>query len=81
MNRIVEVPAASEDPTPDESQLPPTVQEPLVRDIAPEVPPVIVTFETLTEDPFAVRVPPFPTVNEPPVRLRLLVANVVPAAL
>jgi hypothetical protein len=73
----VELPAVSVDPVPEESQLPPTVHVPVVSVRVPEVPPVIVTFDTLTIEAFAVRRPPLPTMIAPPVRPRLAVASVV----
>lgn len=73
----VDVPDASEDPAPEVFQLPVTVHAPVVRVIVPEVPPVIVTFDALTVEAFAVRRPRFPMARAPPVRARLLVASVV----
>jgi len=63
------------EPAPDVSQSPETVQEPEVSVIVPEVPPVIVTLETATEDAFAVRIPPLPTETAPPVSPRFAVAR------
>ena len=77
VNVTVDVPVDSVDPAPEVSQLPPTVQEPVVRVIVPEVPPVNETFETTAAEAFAVRTPPFPTVTAPPLRPRSLVRRVV----
>ncbi len=71
-----EVPGLKADPTPEVSQLPETVHDPLVSVIVPEVPPVIVTLTTDTVEVFAVSAPPLPTVRLPPVRARLDVARV-----
>lgn len=65
------------DPAPLVSQLPDTVQEPDVSVIVPEVPPVIVTFETLTVAAFDVRMPLLPRLMAPPIRPRLTVASSV----
>jgi hypothetical protein len=73
----VDVPAFNEDPTPDVSQLPLTVHVPLVNVMVPEVPPIIVTVETLVVEAFATRRPALSIVSAPPVRPRLLVARVV----
>jgi len=73
----VEVPADHVDPAPEVSQLPLTVQEPVVAVIVPDTPPVMDTFATLTAEAFEVRIPAFPTAKAPPVRLRPLVASVV----
>src|SRR3989442_12305627 len=59
------VPTKAE-PAPDVSQFPETVHEPEVV-IVPEVPPVIVTLATLTDDVPAVKVPPSRMVRLPPV--------------
>src|SRR5947199_222687 len=45
--------------------------------IVPLVPPVIVTLETVNVEAFAVRIPPLPTFNAPPVNPRLAVARAV----
>src|SRR5439155_25130596 len=45
--------------------------------IAPLVPPVIVTLETVIVEAFAVRIPPLPTFNAPPVNPRFAVARAV----
>ena len=58
--------AVSVEPAPDVSQFPATVHVPEVV-IVPEVPPVMVTFVTLTVDVPAVRVAPLFTVKFPPV--------------
>src|SRR3989449_6450026 len=73
----MEVPAVNVEPAPDVSQFPLTVHAPVVRVAVPEVPPVMVTFETVTVDAFAVRMPEFPMAMAPPERARLLVARVV----
>ena len=70
-------PAVNVEPVPDVSQLPVTVHAPVVSVSAPDAPPVIVTFDALTPDAFAIRMPPSPMVSAPPVRARLLVARVV----
>jgi len=70
-------PPVSVEPAPDVSQLPVTVHAPVVSVSVPDAPPVIVTFDTLTVDAFAVRMPASPMVSAPPVRPRLLVARVV----
>src|SRR5256885_16329624 len=53
------------EPAPDVSQFPETVHEPEAV-IVPEVPPVIVTLATLTDDVPAVKVPPSRMVRLPP---------------
>lgn len=67
---------------PDVSQLPLTVHAPLVRTMAPDVPPVIVTSTVVTADAFAIRIPALPMVSEPPAKARPAVASAVvePAA-
>jgi len=64
-------------PAPDVSQLPPTVQAPLVSVMVPEVPPFIVTSTAETVEAFAARMPESPTAIEPPVKERFAVASVV----
>jgi hypothetical protein len=54
------VPWVKIDPAPEVSQFPETVHGPLVSVRVPEVPPVIVTLDTITVDAFAVSVPPLP---------------------
>jgi len=73
----VDVPAINEEPRPDVSQLPPTVHDPLVRVMVPDVPPIIVTFETAVVDAFATRRPASPIVRAPPVKARSFVVRVV----
>jgi len=73
-------PPVNVEPEPDVSQLPVTVHAPVVSVSIPDVPPVIVTFDTLTADAFAVRIPASPRLSAPPVRARLLVARVVAPA-
>src|SRR6267143_350860 len=53
---IVLVPFVNVAPTPDVSQLPPTVQAPVVSVMVPDVPPLIVTFTADTVEPFAMRI-------------------------
>src|SRR2546428_6491110 len=53
------------EPAPDVSQFPETVHEPEAV-IVPEVPPVVVTLATLTDDVPAVKVPPSRMVRLPP---------------
>src|SRR5439155_1115747 len=65
---------------PDVSQLPVMVHAPVVSVSVPDAPPVIVTFDALTADAFAVNTPPSSMVIAPPVRPRLLVASVVAPA-
>jgi len=77
VNVTVDVPTFNEEPEPDVSQLPPTVQAPLVNVSVPDVPPIIVTLETVVVDAFATRRPALPIISAPPVRERLLVARVV----
>jgi len=73
-------PPVNVEPAPDVSQLPVTVHAPVVSVSVPDAPPVIVTFDALTADAFAVSTPPLPIVSAPPVRVRLLVARVVAPA-
>jgi hypothetical protein len=73
----VDVPAINVDPAPDVSQLPLTLHAPVVRVSVPDVPPVMVTLDTVTEEAFAFRRPASPTLNAPPTRPRSLVARVV----
>src|SRR6059036_3679937 len=73
-------PPVNVEPAPEVSQLPVTVQAPVVSVSVPDTPPVIVTFETLTAEAFAVSTPPLPIVRAPPVRARLPVARVVAPA-
>ena len=73
----VDVPAINEDPRPDVSQLPPTVHDPLVRVMVPEVPPIIATFETAVVDALATRRPASPIERAPPVKARSFVVRVV----
>ena len=77
MNVTVDVPAINEDPRPHVSQLPPTVHDPLVRVMVPDVPPIIVTSETVVVDAFASRRPASPIARAPPVKVRSFVASVV----
>src|SRR3989449_6727698 len=65
------------EPAPLVSQFPESVTEPVVSVIVPLVPPVIVTLETVNVEAFAVRIPPLPTFNAPPVNPRLAVARAV----
>src|SRR6266581_69993 len=76
---VLDVPVKVE-PAPDVSQFPVTVHEPVVSVSVPDVPAVMVTFDTLTADAFAVSAPPLPMESAPPVRARLLVASVVAPA-
>jgi len=71
------VPFVKIEPAPLVSQFPESVTEPVVSVIVPLVPPVIVTLETVTGEAFAVRIPPLPTFNAPPVNPRLAVAKAV----
>lgn len=64
------------EPVPEVSQLPPTVQDPVVRVSVPLVPPVIVRLATLTVDAFEVSVAPLPTTRDPPVSGSPAVARV-----
>src|SRR2546430_2982148 len=73
----MEVPAVNVEPAPDVSQYALTVHERVVRLAVPEVPPVMVTFDTVTVDAFAVRMPEFPMAMAPRERRRLLVPRVV----
>lgn len=77
MNVTVEVPEFSEEPAPEVFQLPLTVQAPVVNVRVPEVPPFIVTFETVAVEAFATSRPALPIASAPPVKLKLLVARVV----
>src|SRR3989475_5525845 len=70
-------PPVNVEPAPDVSQFPVTVHAPVVSVSVPDAPPVIVTFDALTADAFAISTPPLPIVSAPPVRARLLVARVV----
>src|SRR6266550_2685822 len=72
-----DVPAINEEPRPDVFQLPPTVHDPLVRVMVPDVPPIIVTFETAVVDAFATRRPASPIMRAPPVKARSFVVRVV----
>src|SRR2546427_13068722 len=74
------VPAVNVEPAPGVSQLPGTVQAPVVSVSVPDAPPVIVAFDTLTAEASAVSTPPLPIVRPPPVRARLPVARVVAPA-
>jgi len=76
---VLAVPVKVE-PAPDVSQLPVMVHAPVVSVSVPDALPVIVTFDTLTADAFAVNTPPSSMVIAPPVRPRLLVASVVAPA-
>ena len=71
------VPLVNAEPAPLVSQLPESVSEAVVSVIVPLVPPVIVTPVTVMADAFAVRMPPLPTFNAPPVNPRLAVTRVV----
>src|SRR5207247_2404609 len=71
------VPFVKTEPAPLVSQFPESVTEPVVSVIVPLVPPVIVTLETVNVEAFAVRIPPLPTFNAPPVNPRLAVARAV----
>lgn len=71
------VPFVKTDPAPLVSQFPESVTEAVVRVIVPLVPPVIVTVATAMVDAFAVRMPPLPTLIDPPVNPRLAVARAV----
>jgi len=64
-------------PTPDVSQLPLTVQAPLVSVMVPEVLPFTVTSAAETVDAFATRIPESSTAMDPPVKERFAVASVV----
>ena len=77
VNVTVDVPAINEEPRPDVSQLPLTVHDPLVRVMVPDVPPIIVTFETAVVDAFATRRPASPITSAPPVKARSFVVRVV----
>src|SRR2546430_12771849 len=74
---MVLVPFVKTEPAPLVSQFPESVTEPVVSVIVPLVPPVIVTLETVNVEAFAVRIPPLPTFNAPPVNPRLAVARAV----
>jgi len=71
------VPFVKTEPAPLVSQFPEFVTEAVVSVIVPLVPPIIVTLETVIADAFAVRTPPLPTFNAPPVNPRLAVARFV----
>src|SRR5437016_1486332 len=71
------LPFVNTEPAPLVSQFPESVTEPVVSVIMPLVPPVIVTLETVTGEAFAVRIPPLPTFNAPPVNPRFAVAKAV----
>jgi hypothetical protein len=71
------VPFVKTEPAPLVSQFPELVNDPVVSVIVPLVPPVIVTLETAIVDAFAVRIPPLPAFNPPPVSPRLAVARAV----
>jgi len=71
------VPFVNTEPAPLVSQFPESVTEPVVSVIVPLVPPVIVTLETVIVEAFAVRIPPLPTFNAPPVNPRFAVARAV----
>jgi hypothetical protein len=45
--------------------------------LVPLAPPVNVTVVTVTVEAFAVRIPPLPTFNAPPVKPKFAVANAV----
>jgi len=77
VNVTVEVPAANVAPGGVLSQLPPTVQAPDVSVSAPEVPLPTATFDTVTVEAFAAKLPASPTATPPPVKPRLPVASVV----
>jgi hypothetical protein len=81
-NAIVLDPFANVEPAPDVSQLPETVQVPLVNVSTPDPPAIMVTSTTDTVEAFAVRIPEFPRRRDPPVSARLVVASAVvePAA-
>jgi hypothetical protein len=71
------VPFVNTDPAPLVFQFPESVHEPVVSVIVPLAPPVIVTVVTVTVEAFAVRIPPLPTFNAPPVKPKFAVANAV----
>jgi hypothetical protein len=71
------VPLVNAEPAPLVSQFPESVSEAVVSVIVPLVPPVIVTPVTVMADAFAVRMPPLPTFNAPPVNPRLAVMRAV----
>jgi len=71
------VPFVKVEPAPLVSQFPLVVKELVVSVMVPLVPPVIVTLETAIVEAFAVKTPPFPTVNAPPVNPRFAVARAV----
>jgi hypothetical protein len=62
------VPPVNVEPAPDVSQLPLTVQEPLVSVIVPDVAPFMATSIRETDEALAVRTPESPTISEPPVK-------------
>src|SRR5438093_12833420 len=66
-------PPVNVEPAPDVSQLLVRAQSRVVSVSVPDAPPVIVTFDALTADAFAVRVPALPMVIAPPLSARLLV--------
>src|SRR3989454_3285205 len=70
-------PFVNPDPAPPGPKLPESVIEPVVSVIVPLVPPVMVPLATATADAFAVRTPPLPTFNAPPVSPRFAVASAV----
>lgn len=59
------------------SQSPLTVHAPVVTVIVPEVPPVMVTLDTVTVEAFAVRIPPSPILSAPTLSPRSAVASSV----
>jgi len=69
---IVDVPFVNVVPVPLVSQFPETVHEPLVSVIVPLVVDVIVTLPTVTDEAFAVNVPPVAIVRSPPPETVLL---------
>src|SRR5438093_11667384 len=76
---VLAVPVKVE-PAPDVSQLPVTVHAPVVSVSVPDALPVIVTFDTLTADAFAVTTPPSSMVFVPPGRPSVVLAgDVYPA--
>jgi len=70
-------PLMNAEPAPEVSQLPLTVQVPLVSRIVPDVPPFIVASASETADALAVSRPESPTVIEPPVNGKSAVASSV----
>ena len=77
MNVTREDPADRLDPVPELSHVPATVQDPVVIEIVPEMPPVIATFVTPTAEVVATSAPALPIEIAPPTRPKPLVANVV----